>query len=104
MTVLEKLIEQLKELKVKSVYDLNKPPKYSGEYRIALNHAIDRCNLLLEDEQVMLKEYHQAELLKFNKSDVISSVCISCDEHKYTHDICIDCINKLILENKQTDL
>ncbi len=74
MTVLEKLIEQLKELKVKSVYDLNKPPKYSGEYRIALNHAIDRCNLLLEDEQEMLKEYHKSELLKLNKSDVINSV------------------------------
>ncbi len=77
MTVLEKLIEQLKELKVKSVYDLNKPPKYSGEYRIALNHAIDRCNLLLEEEQEMLKEYHKSELLKLNKSDVISSVCIN---------------------------
>ena len=75
MTVLEKLIEQLKELKVKSVYDLNKPPKYSGEYRIALNHAIDRCNLLLEEEQEMLKEYHKSELLKLNKSDVIGSVC-----------------------------
>ena len=77
MTVLEKLIEQLKELKVKSVYDLNKPPKYSGEYRIALNHAIDRCNLLLEEEQEMLKEYHKSELLKLNKSDVSSRSLMS---------------------------
>ena len=59
---------------------------------------------VLDAIQEYAEEYHQSELLKLNKSDVISSVCISCDEHKYTHDICIDCINKLILENKQTDL
>ena len=94
MTVLEKLIEQLKELKVKSVYDLNKPPKYSGEYRIALNHAIDRCNLLLEDEQEMLKEYHKSELLKLNKSDVISSVCICECGKQASCPICIDCFKK----------
>jgi len=88
MTVLEKLIELLKELKVKSAYDLNKPSKYSGEYRIALNHAIDRCNLLLEDEQEMLKEYHRAELLKLNKSDVIRSLrqCTNCVHYRDNFD------------------
>ena len=34
---------------------------------------------------------------------VMRSVCISCDEEKETHEICIDCITKLINENRQTD-
>lgn len=46
----------------------------------------------------------ESEVNKLNKPVVISSVCVSCDEEKEIHEICMDCITKLINENKQTDL
>jgi len=47
----------------------------------------------------------ESKVKKFSISDVISSVCVSCDEEKETHEICMDCISKMIRENKtQTDL
>jgi ribosomal protein L32 len=47
----------------------------------------------------------ESKVKKFSISDVISSVCVSCDEEKETHEICMDCISKMIKENKtQTDL
>jgi len=47
----------------------------------------------------------ETKVKKFSISDVISSVCVSCDEEKETHEICMDCISKMIRENKtQTDL
>jgi len=96
MTVLHQLIKQLQEMKVKSLYDSNKPPRYTGDYRIALSHAIDKCNLLLEDEQEMLKEYHQSELLKLNKSDVISSVCDCGYDEKGNTKICSKHLGEII--------
>jgi ribosomal protein L32 len=35
---------------------------------------------------------------------VIKSVCVSCDEQKETHELCMDCVKKMIKENQQTDL
>lgn len=46
----------------------------------------------------------EREVNKLNKPAVISSVCVSCDEEKEIHEICMDCITKMIKENKQTDL
>ena len=44
------------------------------------------------------------ELSKLHQPTVISSVCISCDEQKETHELCMDCVKKMIKENQQTDL
>jgi len=38
------------------------------------------------------------------KPTVIDSVCVSCDEQKETHELCMDCVKKMIKENQQTDL
>lgn len=35
---------------------------------------------------------------------VIGSVCVSCDEQKETHELCMNCVKKMIKENQQTDL
>ena len=44
------------------------------------------------------------ELSKLRQPTVISSVCISCDEQKETHELCMDCVKKMIKENQQTEL
>ena len=41
---------------------------------------------------------------KLSQDAVIKSVCVSCDEQKETHEICMDCVKKMIKENQQTDL
>jgi len=49
-------------------------------------------------------DYLENELSKLHQPTVISSVCISCDEQKETHELCMDCVKKMIKENQQTDL
>ena len=49
------------------------------------------------------EEYHQSELLKLNKSDVISSVCICKCGKEASCPVCKDCFIKG-LEREQTDL
>jgi hypothetical protein len=70
----------------KEYYQANVNYKGSGKY---------------SDEYVMWLEN---EVLALRQPLVISSVCVSCDEEKEIHEICMDCITKLINENKQTDL
>jgi uncharacterized protein (UPF0303 family) len=70
----------------KEYYQANGNYKGSGKY---------------SDEYVMWLEN---EVLALRQPLVISSVCVSCDEEKEIHEICMDCITKLINENKQTDL
>ena len=36
------------------------------------------------------------------KADYKSLECVNCDEVKQTHQICMDCIGKLIKENQET--
>ena len=67
------------------------------KYKILLNKGITPKNT---DGKVYAKiceameEYHRAELLKLNKSDVISSVCKTCG-HPFDDDVCCgDCIDK----------
>jgi hypothetical protein len=31
------------------------------------------------------------------------TVCVNCDKEKETHSICMECLTKIINENKQTD-
>jgi hypothetical protein len=70
----------------KEYYQANGNYKGSGKY---------------SDEYVMWLEN---EVLALRQPLVISSVCVSCDEEKEIREICMDCIKKLINENKQTDL
>ena len=49
------------------------------------------------------KEYHQSELLKLNKSDVISSVCEKCEHDKYKHSMS-EMVDKIFKHHQQTDL
>lgn len=56
-------------------------------------------------EELITERIEENKVKKFSISDVISSVCVSCDEEKQTHEICMECISKMIRENKtQTDL
>lgn len=41
-----------------------------------------------------------SEVKKFRISDVIKSVCISCDEETETHELCMKCISKMIADNQ----
>jgi len=58
---------------------------------------------ILNAMQQYAEEYHLSELLKLNKSDVISSVCICECGKQASCPICIDCFKKG-LEREQTDL
>ncbi len=49
------------------------------------------------------EEYHKSKLLKLNKSDVISSVCICKCGKEASCPVCKDCFIKG-LEREQTDL
>jgi ribosomal protein L32 len=53
---------------------------------------------------IVLEELVDELLSKLNYSMVISSVCISCDEQKETHELCMDCVKKMIDENQKTSL
>ena len=53
--------------------------------------------------QQYAEEYHKTELLKLNKSDVTSSVCICECGKKASCPVCRDCFKKG-LEREQTDL
>ena len=53
--------------------------------------------------ELYAEEYHQSELLKLNKSDVISSVCICKCVKEASCPVCKDCFIKG-LEREQTDL
>jgi len=39
----------------------------------------------------------------FDVSNNEVAVCVNCDQEKETHNICSDCLTKIINENKQTD-
>jgi len=41
------------------------------------------------------KEMHKKEMEQLPQQEI----CINCDEEKETHEICMDCISKLIKEN-----
>lgn len=77
---------------------LTKKPSYQ-----LLNARFYHTSDVLDAMQEYAEEYHQAELLKLNKSDVISSVC-TCEEPAYqmtNHGIyCLKCQEPM----KQTDL
>ena len=60
-------------------------------------------NAIYKAMQEYAEEYHRAELLKLNKSDVISSVCICECGKEASCPICRDCFKKG-LEREQTDL
>lgn len=66
----------------KEYYQANGNYKGSGKY---------------SDDYVMWLEN---KVLALHQLLVISSVCVCCDEEKEIHDICMDCITKLINENK----
>ena len=50
-------------------------------------------------------ERYAQEKVNFISSNfsVMRSVCVSCDEEKETHELCMDCVTKMINENKQTE-
>lgn len=59
-------------------------------------------NVVLLDTEIqeicnIVNEIQKQEL---PKPLIINSICISCDEKKEIHEICIDCINKLIKNKK----
>ena len=51
------------------------------------------------------KDYNKNNSQRFDEfMDIVKQlpkqeICISCDEEKETHEICMDCISKLIKEN-----
>jgi ribosomal protein L32 len=54
----------------------------------------------------MILDYRKKKRLIFEKAKETlteEQVCINCDEQKMTHEICMDCIGKMIKEN-QVDL
>lgn len=65
-----------------------------------------QCEYGLKQAKDFIAQYEAGiEVIKISSNvPVISSVCVSCDEEKVVHELCIDCITKLINENKQTDL
>jgi hypothetical protein len=68
---------------------LTKKPSYQ-----LLNARFYHTTDVLDAMQEYAEEYHQSELLKLNKSDVISSVCKTCG-HPFDDDVCCgDCIDK----------
>jgi len=77
---------------------LTKKPSYQ-----LLNARFYHTSDVLDAMQEYAEEYHRAELLKLNKSDVISSVCICECGKQASCPICIDCFKKG-LEREQTDL
>ena len=65
-----------------------------------------RISMIVNDAEILTKKY-ESELKKLRVGDVIKDevmVCVSCDEQKETHELCMDCVKKLIEENQQTDL
>lgn len=76
------------------------------KYKILLNKGITPKNTegnMYAKICEAMEEYHKSELLKLNKSDVISSVCICECGKEAPCPICIDCFKKG-LECEQTDL
>jgi len=53
------------------------------------------------------KDYNKNNSQRFDEfMDIVKQlpqqeICINCDEEKETHEICMDCISKLIKENQQ---
>lgn len=67
-------------------------------------HAINiPIGWIFQAMQQYAEEYHRSELLKLNKSDVISSVCICECGKEASCPVCRDCFKKG-LEREQTDL
>ena len=78
--------------------------KSTLDYKIAIvNNPEYTFNRVLDAMQQYAEEYHQSELLKLNKSDVISSVCICKCGKEASCPVCKDCFIKG-LEREQTDL
>ena len=77
---------------------LTKKPSYQ-----LLNARFYHTSDVLDAMQEYAEEYHRAELLKLNKSDVISSVCICECGKEASCPVCRDCFKKG-LEREQTDL
>jgi hypothetical protein len=59
---------------------------------------------LTPSEVIQAMSIHVCKLLnKLQVDNAETNLCVSCDENKPLHNICYDCITKLIDENKQAD-
>jgi ribosomal protein L32 len=81
-------VAELQE-KIRKVYKLINYQNIEFEY----NEQLRQARKILNEIQS-----------KLNQPTVISTVCVSCDEQKETHELCMDCVKKMIKENQQTDL
>lgn len=56
------------------------------------------------EDNVRMDNVNKASDEVLHKPLVSVSVCVNCDQEKETHSICMDCLTKIINENKQTEL
>ena len=74
--------EEIKQILKENAWEMEK-----NRYVIGLSN-IDN----IADEVVKL----------FCQPPVSGSVCVSCDEQKEIHELCMDCVKKMIADNQQT--
>lgn len=69
------------------------------------DEIICQLNVLWPDSNTVEKLQSELATLKSQlpkqKEEIKDEVCVSCDKKVYTHNLCIDCLKKLIDENRE---